>query len=70
MTDRIIGFIGLGNMGSQMARHLVKAGYEVLAYDIDLEKSAAFAKEHGTTLPRTPADLASASVILTMVPTG
>lgn len=70
MTDRIIGFIGLGNMGSHMAAHLVKAGYEVIAYDIDPDKRAAFAKEHGTRLPDAPADLADASVILTMVPTG
>lgn len=70
MTDRIIGFIGLGNMGSHMAAHLVKAGYEVIAYDIDEEKRAAFAREHGTVNPEKPADLASASVILTMVPTG
>jgi len=70
VTDRIIGFIGLGNMGSHMAAHLVKAGYEVLAYDVDGDKKAAFAREHGTELPDTPADLARASVILTMVPTG
>jgi 3-hydroxyisobutyrate dehydrogenase len=70
VADRIIGFIGLGNMGSHMARHLVKAGYEVLAYDIDPEKRTAFARENGTVAPGTPADLAPASVILTMVPTG
>ncbi|MGK9055374.1 NAD(P)-dependent oxidoreductase [Neorhizobium petrolearium] len=70
MTDRIIGFIGLGNMGSHMAAHLVKAGYEVLAYDIDANRRAAFAQEHGTALPDAPADLARASVIMTMVPTG
>ncbi len=70
MTDHIIGFIGLGNMGSHMAVHLVKAGYEVLAYDIDPEKRRAFAREHGTAVSETAADLAPASVILTMVPTG
>ena len=30
-----IGFIGLGNMGSKMAIHLVKAGYKVQGYDIN-----------------------------------
>ena len=29
-----IGFIGLGIMGSPMAKNLVEAGYEVIAYDI------------------------------------
>jgi NAD binding domain of 6-phosphogluconate dehydrogenase len=28
-----IGFIGLGNMGAQMARHLAAAGYQVVAAD-------------------------------------
>ena len=29
-----IGFIGLGNMGGPMARNLVKAGYEVIGFDL------------------------------------
>ena len=29
-----IGFIGLGIMGRHMAKHLLSAGYEVVAYDI------------------------------------
>lgn len=32
-----VGFIGLGAMGSGMARNLVLAGYDVLAYDIASE---------------------------------
>ena len=32
-----IGFIGLGNMGFGMARNLVAAGYDVLAYDVAAE---------------------------------
>jgi 3-hydroxyisobutyrate dehydrogenase-like beta-hydroxyacid dehydrogenase len=31
--DMQIGFIGLGSMGSAMARNLVKAGHEVLAWN-------------------------------------
>ena len=30
-----IGFIGLGNMGSPMINHLLKANYEVVGYDIN-----------------------------------
>ncbi len=30
-----IGFIGLGNMGSKMAIHLLKANYKVIGYDIN-----------------------------------
>ena len=32
-----IGFIGLGIMGKPMVKNLLKAGYEVIAYDIVLE---------------------------------
>jgi 3-hydroxyisobutyrate dehydrogenase-like beta-hydroxyacid dehydrogenase len=30
-----IGFIGLGEMGGPMARNLIRAGYEVMGYDLD-----------------------------------
>jgi len=33
-TGRAVGFIGLGQMGFGMARNLVKAGHDVLAYDV------------------------------------
>ena len=31
---RLIGFVGLGKMGMGMARNLLSAGYDVLAYDV------------------------------------
>jgi 3-hydroxyisobutyrate dehydrogenase len=70
MTTETIGFIGLGTMGRHMAGHLARAGYEVIAYDIDRERTKSFAAEHGTKAPAALADLARASFILTMVPTG
>ncbi len=33
----IIGFVGLGNMGGPMCTNLLRAGYEVVAYDLDAE---------------------------------
>ena len=30
-----VGFIGLGNMGGPMALNLVKAGFELVVYDIN-----------------------------------
>ena len=33
-TPGSIGFIGLGQMGMGMARNLLAAGYDVLAYDV------------------------------------
>ena len=32
-----IGFIGLGNMGSHMARNLIKAGHDLKVYDLNDE---------------------------------
>ena len=29
-----IGFIGLGNMGAPMARNLIKAGHDLLGFDV------------------------------------
>lgn len=67
MSERV-GFIGLGNMGGPMCGHLVAAGYEVTAYDIDasaLERlRAAGARAAGSA-----ADCArDADVLITMLP--
>ena len=32
-----VGFIGLGNMGARMSTHLLKANFEVIGYDINVE---------------------------------
>jgi 3-hydroxyisobutyrate dehydrogenase-like beta-hydroxyacid dehydrogenase len=34
VTDRQVGFVGLGNMGGRMTRRLVQAGITVLGYDL------------------------------------
>lgn len=39
-----IGFIGLGNMGSRMAKNLHQAGYRIIGNDIDEEKCDALRK--------------------------
>ena len=65
-----IGVIGLGAMGWPMAGHLHRAGHAVLGRDIDAERRGGFAREHGTGEPAALADLARASVILTMLPNG
>lgn len=33
MSNATVGFVGLGNMGSHMARNLLKKGHPVVAYD-------------------------------------
>jgi 3-hydroxyisobutyrate dehydrogenase-like beta-hydroxyacid dehydrogenase len=42
-----IGLIGLGVMGSAMARNLIRAGHEVVGYDIDGARLAAFGEMGG-----------------------
>lgn len=36
-----LGFIGIGNMGLPMARRLVEAGHDLVAFDMDRNKAAA-----------------------------
>jgi 3-hydroxyisobutyrate dehydrogenase-like beta-hydroxyacid dehydrogenase len=44
---RTVGFVGLGQMGFGMAANLVKAGHDVLAYDVAAEPLARFAARGG-----------------------
>ena len=37
----MIGIIGVGDMGLPMSRHMVAAGFDVIAYDVDPERLAA-----------------------------
>ena len=41
-----LAMIGLGKMGANMVRRLVKDGHEVIAYDVDTNSSTALADEH------------------------
>ena len=63
-----IGFIGLGIMGRHMAKHLLDAGYEVVAYDIvpeAIEQMVGAGAERGESCK----DVAARSdVIISMVP--
>ena len=63
-----VGFIGLGIMGKPMAKNLVKAGYDLIVYDI----VDAAVKELGEAGAQTAASIAevaqAADVIVTMLP--
>ncbi len=59
-----IAFIGLGNMGGPMALNLVKAGHEVVGFDL-------VARPQGVTMAATGAEAATgADVVITMLPNG
>jgi 3-hydroxyisobutyrate dehydrogenase len=66
-----VGFIGIGNMGSRMAAHLVRGGYAVTVFDIAADKARQFASEHQARATERLADLASgADAVITMLPSG
>ena len=47
MTDMTVGVAGLGAMGMGTALALVDAGFNVVGFDVDAEKLAAFAAAGG-----------------------
>src|SRR5260370_7719484 len=59
-----LGFIGIGNMGSRIAKRLLEHGYQVIAYNRSREAAQALVK-YGATVAESIAELASeADVIL------
>jgi len=53
-----VGFIGLGAMGSGMAKNLAKAGYETLVWNRTFAKAEALAQETSITVVDSIAELA------------
>jgi 2-hydroxy-3-oxopropionate reductase len=63
-----IGFIGLGIMGKPMARNLLKAGYQLVVYDINSSVIKELVRD-GAKEGKSSSDVASQSeVIITMLP--
>ncbi|MFC1908152.1 2-hydroxy-3-oxopropionate reductase [Chloroflexota bacterium] len=66
MTEKI-GFIGLGIMGMPMARNLLKAGFEVVAYNRTKSKAEVLVKE-GAKKADSPQEVTrECSIVITMV---
>lgn len=64
-----VGFIGLGIMGRPMCKNLLKAGYEVTAYDPYAKEALEDVVACGAKRGESNADVASKSeVVITMVP--
>jgi 3-hydroxyisobutyrate dehydrogenase len=67
-TVRRVGFIGLGNMGGPMCGHLVKAGFDVTAFDLSSD-ALSVVVEAGARAARSALDCASAAdALITMLP--
>ena len=67
MTEKI-AFVGVGRMGSNMARHLKEAGYTIAAVlDQNTEAASALAQELGCAAPATLPEVTSAADIIVTV---
>lgn len=63
-----IGFIGLGIMGTPMAKNLVAAGHQVIGYDRSEAGLAALTEHGGTAVGSIAEAVAEADLVITMVP--
>jgi 3-hydroxyisobutyrate dehydrogenase len=69
MPDQKVGFVGVGRMGSNMARRLKDCGYTVAAvYDVNMEVAQKLAQELGCPAAQNLKEVTKASdVIITVV---
>ena len=68
MSDKNIGFVGLGIMGKPMVKNLLEAGYSVAVYDINAEAVEEVATS-GAEVASSASDVAAnVPAIITMVP--
>jgi 3-hydroxyisobutyrate dehydrogenase len=72
MSNRTVGFVGLGIMGLPMAQNLARAGYSLTVYDHDpTAVERAVGAITGARPARAPAEVARTSdIVVTMLPSG
>jgi 3-hydroxyisobutyrate dehydrogenase-like beta-hydroxyacid dehydrogenase len=58
-----LGFVGIGNMGSRIAKRLLEHGYQLIAYDRTREAAEAL-MQYGATVAGSIAELASAADVV------
>jgi 2-hydroxy-3-oxopropionate reductase len=63
-----IGFIGLGIMGRPMAKNLLKAGFPIVAYDLNKDAVADLVKAGALAASSSKEAAGEADVIITMLP--
>ncbi|MEM7092760.1 MAG: NAD(P)-dependent oxidoreductase [Actinomycetota bacterium] len=64
----VIGFIGLGNMGSPMAKRLILAGYQVVCHDINPDALADVVNDGGIAAETGAHVAAACNVLCTSLP--
>ena len=68
-SDTKIAFIGLGLMGVPMAKNLLKAGYQIVGFDLSKEVAAKFSDDKGFQFASTPEQaIEGANVTILMLP--
>ncbi|UEM04106.1 3-hydroxyisobutyrate dehydrogenase [Skermanella rosea] len=65
-----VAFIGLGNMGLPMALNLVKAGHEVIGFDVSASNLESLTAAGGTGSASAGEAAAGADTVVTMLPAG
>ncbi len=63
-----IGFIGLGLMGQPMARNLMKAGYELVVFNVPATPAEELGREGATVATGSKDVAAQSDIIITMLP--
>lgn len=66
--NKNVAFIGLGIMGLPMAKNLVNAGFQVTGYNRSPQKAEELAAAGGTAAASVAEAVATADVVITMVP--
>jgi 3-hydroxyisobutyrate dehydrogenase len=66
-----IGFVGIGAMGTPMAGHLARAGFPLVVYDLDADRTRDFAAAHPCRVAASLEEVGRASdIVITMLPDG
>ena len=65
-----VGVVGIGDMGSGLAKNLLKAGFQVCGFDPSAERLAAFAEAGGAALESPAAVGAASETVFVMVLNG
>jgi 3-hydroxyisobutyrate dehydrogenase-like beta-hydroxyacid dehydrogenase len=68
MSKKRIGFVGLGLMGSGMARNLIAAGFPLVGYDVDRNKVEAIVNAGGRKIESPEQMPAQVDVIILSLP--
>ena len=69
MMPEKVGFVGLGIMGTPMARNLMAAGYELVVHNRSRKKAEDLAASSSAAVAENPTELAEGSdVVVTMLP--